>query len=132
MRTHLSSASILRLSLVFGAVLLSGCDGWGSNPGMPESTKVLGVRIAPNPIVAGDTATFTCVVQDSLDPDLRFEWDLANIRGFVITDSSSILWKAPDVPGLYRNDVTVIDGDHRTIDTHFPFSVSVISRNTAP
>lgn len=40
----------------------------------PLQTKILEVRVVPDPVVVGDTARFTCIIEDSLDTRFHFRW----------------------------------------------------------
>jgi hypothetical protein len=79
--------SKLKYRLVLALLaMLPGCDlklTGGSNPGddQPEiQTEILAVLIEPDPVVAGDTATFTCIIRDSLDT--RFQVSMVFGRRF--------------------------------------------------
>lgn len=90
--------------------LLPGCDlelAGGTNPGddQPEfQTEILAVLVEPDPVVAGDTATFTCIIRDSLDTGFRFRWFLEGSSP-VTTNTNQLHWKAPVEPGDYNHIV---------------------------
>jgi len=60
--------------LFIALLLLTGCESFGGDEYRPDVTEILRVEVEPNPVVAGDTATFTCVVKDSINADLLFPY----------------------------------------------------------
>jgi len=103
--------SKLKYRLVLALLaMLPGCDlelTGGSNPGddQPEfQTEILAVLIEPDPVVAGDTATFTCIIRDSLDTRFRFRCFLEGSSP-VTTNTNQLHWKAPVEPGDYNHIV---------------------------
>jgi hypothetical protein len=70
------SASALSALVLTAALSLAGCSSFGGDEYRPFVTDILRVEVEPNPVAAGDTAVFTCVVEDSTDRSLSFVWFL--------------------------------------------------------
>lgn len=109
-------------------LLLAGCDGFGGGDEYrPYVTEILDVRVEPNPVAAGDTAIFTCVIEDSTDTTLVFKWFLENTFGVDTTGINRFEWVAPSETGTYSHKVQVDrPGDASVHFTQERFSVTVV------
>lgn len=108
-----------QLSLVvFLAITATSCldmsgmfdsdDDYSPSPPPIYNTEILRVDITPNPVMAGDSVLFTCIITDSLDPAFKFQW---------LIMPSDTLWeetpenifkiKAPNETGIYDGMVEV-------------------------
>ena len=67
----------------------------------------------PDPVVVGDTATFTCVVERNV-PELRFQWIYPGGSDFA--DTNQYRWVASVPPGGYRT-VVIIDRPGEPFET---------------
>jgi hypothetical protein len=85
------------------------------------------VRVEPNPVAASDTATFICIIEDSLDKRFRFEWGFQGVIGDTITDENFIHWKAPDTSGTFNHTVEVFNGSQDSVAPGRSFSIEVVS-----
>lgn len=84
------------------------------------------MEVNPNPVAAGDTAVFTCIVEDSLNPRLQYEWDLdGGSIPFPTTDTNQYHWEAPSDTGRYRHRVEVDDPDRDVFSVQQSFEVLV-------
>lgn len=89
------------------APLLSGCE-FGTGQPDPLATEILRVEVEPNPVAVVDTAVFTCVVRDSLNPDFQYQWELEDGPiPYPATDTNQYRWKAPSDTGTYTHLVEV-------------------------
>ena len=96
----LTSACVLTLVLALGA-----CDvPMGGDEFDPPAAEIVDVRVEPDPVVVGDTATFTCVVERNV-PGLEFWWSIH--RTAAATDTNQYSWVASSPPGQYRVTVQV-------------------------
>lgn len=112
------------------ALLFSGCDSFGGDEYRPKVTEILDVRVEPNPVAVGDTAVFTCVVEDNADTTLAFKWFLGNTFGVVDTDTSQFKWAAPSEVKTYSHKVRVLrPGDASVQSTQERFTVTVTGNN---
>ena len=65
-------------SVVYASIfilLAGGCVEFstgGDDGQLSPQTQILDVRVEPNPVAVGDTATFTVVILDSLDASFQF------------------------------------------------------------
>ncbi|MFB6271445.1 MAG: hypothetical protein ABEL51_00985 [Salinibacter sp.] len=103
---HRSRLPLLAAGLT-ATLLLSGCGG---NEYRPKVTEILHVEVDPSPVPAGDTAVFTCVIEDSLESGFRFEWnqfDPTYEFPLAVTDTNQYPWKAPSDSGMYAHQVIV-------------------------
>lgn len=115
-RNNISLIKKLRLIIrlvpvmAFCMIWLSGC--WpaadtGGDQLPPRQTVILGVRVQPDTVAPGDTAFFTCVIEDSLDKRFKFYWtinagkvigvkysDTYEFSGYA-SDSNTVQWIAP-------------------------------------
>jgi hypothetical protein len=105
-----ASHSFFLLLLAAGltpALLLPGCE-FGTGKPDPLATEILRVEVEPNPVALGDTAVFTCVVKDSMNPDLQYQWELENGPiPYPTTDTNQYRWEAPPDTGRYTHVVEV-------------------------
>ena len=114
------------------AFMLAGClelDFEGlEDPPVESQTEILEIRINPNPVAAGDTTVFTCVIEDSLDTRFGFSWVVKDV-GTVLTDGNQLEWVAPDVPGRYSHGARVFGGDPDKEPPNRSFTVTVIEQD---
>jgi hypothetical protein len=113
-------------ALLTAAFLLGGCDWPGSEPEEPvaNQTRILRVEVEPNPVAVGDTATFTCVIEDSTDERFRFIWFLeAPTR---VTEENQIDWIANKDPGEHRFRVEADNGSEDSLSVSKGFPVEVV------
>jgi hypothetical protein len=110
-----------------------GCESFTSEPPDPpmRQTEILEVRVEPNPVAVGDTATFTVIIEDSLDQSFEFRWSLSGVSGITVTDSNQVRWKAPDTPETYDHVVRVDNGASSRIPPSKGFLVTVIVNTAA-
>lgn len=107
-------------------LLLSGCDfpgGTKEDGPPPLQTKILEVRIEPNPVAVGDTATFTAIIRDSLDTTFKFMWFLD--APTQVTEENSIQWLADVEPGQYSFSVRADNGDPDARSASREFAIEV-------
>jgi hypothetical protein len=126
------SAAAFSALVLTAALSLAGCDifGKGGNEYRPWVTDILRVEVEPNPVAAGDTAVFTCVVEDSSDLSLSFEWFVAG--EVETTPANSLEWVAPLEDSTYHPKVEVTrPGDADVQDTQKRFSVTVTTGDSA-
>lgn len=119
--------TIYSILLILGAVFLTSCisnpmEGfcaWGpdcgesSNYTPPEyQTRIIRVDIEPNPVVAGDSVTFTCIIRDSLNPDFYYRWKVdPNDSVFPISATNTYSIKSTDSTGTYTGVVYASNDD---------------------
>jgi len=106
------------------AFLLAGC-GMGGTGEFPPATEILRVEVEPNPVAAGDTAVFTCVIEDSLKSEFTFRWNLINQTGITTTDTNQYRWEAPSDTGRYHHQVEVDKPGADVTSVQKPFEVTV-------
>ena len=131
----------LRLFLLLSpALLLVGCDigEIGSpDPPPPVQTEIVRVEVIPNPVVAGDTALFRAVIEDSLDKRFEYQWTkaLGSFEGVeprfrvVITDTNSVRWVAPSQLGTFGSGVRIDNGSRDSTAVGQSFDVTVVLGN---
>jgi len=112
--------------LLTAGFLLAGCDTFGGDEYRPEVTEILKVRVKPNPVAVGDTAVFTCVVEDSADTTLSFVWFLGDDVN--TTSINQFRWKPPgDTIRTFSHLVEVErPGDANVQSTQKRFEVTVV------
>ena len=90
--------------LLFAAALLTiltACDiPMGGDEYDPPATEIVDVRVEPNPIAVGDTATFTCVVERNV-AGLDFAWNPLGIGNIVHTTTNRYRWVVSVPPDDY-------------------------------
>ena len=99
---------LLAAGLTAASLLLVGCDAIGTKPLPPVGLD--SVRVEPRPVVAGDTATFTAVLQeDALNSvsQLKFGWFNTNNNRSFNTKDNELHWPAPRVVQAPRGTTTV-------------------------
>lgn len=116
------------LAAVFtAAFLLAGCDGGTGE--FPPATEILRVEVEPNPVAVGDTAVFTCVIEDSLESGLVFKWNFQGLGPIITTDTNQVQWTAPQDSGVYVHQVEVSRRESGFEPAQKPFEVTVIEDN---
>ena len=112
--------------LLTGILFISQCST-APDPSPPLQTRILQVKVEPNPVAMGDTATFTCIIADSLDKRFRFEWGFEEVFGDTVTEENMIEWTAPNTQGEFIHTVTVNNGtESDSIPTSKSFTVNVV------
>ena len=113
----------LLLTVLAGA----GCDSFTSEPPDPplRQTEILEVRVEPHPVAVGDTATFTVIIEDSLDASFRFTWDLEG-QDLIETEENTLQWIADVDPGEYTAVIMADNGDLEKYPTNKGFLVNVV------
>ena len=113
-------------ALLCALSLLAACDGLFP-PNTPAEEPVFAsdlvrVEVTPDPVVAGDTATFWAVS----DPQgVSHSWVFADGNS-TTSVGGTVRWAAPDVPGTYEHSVAIFDGFTSVDDT--TFTVRVVAR----
>lgn len=114
------SSITYRTSLIgLAGLLLIGCTDlsldWDfeSEPeNLPPQTKILRIEIGPNPVKGGEEITFTCIIEDSLDPSFNYQWSF-NFDNDTWLDSTttenSITLTSTKVPGRYNGYISVFN-----------------------
>lgn len=106
----MSRQRLLVLLLAVCTATAVGCETGGLvEPPRPQ-TRILDVRVDPNPIPTGDTATFTAIIEDSLDATFRFTW-LIRGQGPAETAENTLRWPAEVAPDTYTAAVIADNGD---------------------
>ena len=120
---------LLKIALHLAVLIATGCDGLppGDPPGGPvPDTEILRVDVEPDPVAAGDTALFTVTIADSLDESFVFSWALSDgTPTWAKTDTNSVWWIAPALPGRYTHSVMAYGGDPNGSSPIAKFSVTV-------
>lgn len=109
-------------------MVIAQCSA-GPDPLPPLQTHILEVRVEPNPVAVGDTATFTCIIEDSLDERFRFGWSIQgdDKLGDTVTNENIFKWKAPNEIGVYNHSVEAFNGtDPDSIPAARSFTIEVI------
>ena len=108
--THRFALPLVALvaALLTASFLAVGCDATGTKPLPPVGLD--SVRVEPRPVVVGDTATFTAVLEeDALNSvsQLKFGWfNTNNSRSFNIKDNE-LHWPDPRFVRAPRGTTTV-------------------------
>lgn len=114
----------------------------GGDPIEAKQTTILDVIVEPDTVAPGDTATFTCVIEDSLDERFRFRWaDIDNGNMLdgkreeteytitYITEDKSTRWIAPDSVGhLISFEVEANNGSKDSVSVYHSFSIRIESK----
>ena len=106
--------------------LLHGCST-APDPEPPLQTLILGVTVDPNPVAIGDTATFTCIIEDSLDKRFKFEWGIEGDESLrdTVTEKNIFKWLAPDNPKEYLHTVHANNGSQDSVAPGRSFTITV-------
>jgi len=110
-------------TMIIAVLLLGGCDSGKPDP-IFRQTEIIRVEVEPSPVPVGDTATFTCVIEDSIDERFEFRWFLdAPTR---VTDTNQIFWVAEIDTGEHRFTVEAGNGSEERRPTSERFTVEVV------
>ena len=60
------------VTAVLMGTVWAGCTTYPEEPPPPPQTIILRIEKEPDPVATGDTATFTCVIEDSTDERFKF------------------------------------------------------------
>lgn len=99
---------LLAVGLTAASLLVVGCDAIGTKPLPPVGLD--SVRVEPRPVVVGDTATFTAVLEeDALNSvsQLKFGWFNTNNSRSFNTKDNELHWPAPRFVRAPRGTTTV-------------------------
>ena len=97
------------VTLVFLIGWFACCSG--PDPDQPFQTRILEVRVQPNPVAVGDTVTFTCIIEDSLDERFKFSWNFDRSSDQdTTTEVNYVKWEAPDTVAVLNHGVNVDNG----------------------
>jgi hypothetical protein len=124
---------LLAVGLTAASLLVVGCDAIGTKPLPPVGLD--SVRVEPRPVVVGDTATFTAVLEeDALNSvsQLEFRWFNANNSRSFNTKDNELHWPAPSDTGTVEFIVTARVDDEaedytRAKTTTKRFEVRIVS-----
>lgn len=127
-QTHTYKNILVAVALT---VLLGSCNFFEDFPPPPEpppQTRILRVEILPNDTLApGDTATFRCIIADSLDSRFEFFWALDGDGNpdAIVTDNNQINWVVPSNTRSYRHSIRVGNGSEDSASVFKEFTVEV-------
>ena len=119
----LTSACALTLALL----VVNGCGQMGGNEFDPPAAEIVEVTVEPDPVVVGDTATLTCVIEGSM-AGLDFAWNPPGIGNIVHTTTNQYQWVAPEEPGSYFHQVRVSRPGEPFEDVLRGFNVTVVAK----
>lgn len=137
-RQHATLSSFLTALLL--AALLYACrlpaDSGGDEEHPPLQTKILDVKVKPDTVAPGDTASFTCVIEDSLDKRFKFYWliDKGQVLGAEFiggnysaykSNTNSIRWIAPNLNTYYHFTVYADNGSKDSLSVQYRFLIVV-------
>lgn len=121
-------------------VLMHGCINWPSDSGgdqyYPPQTQILNVKVQPDTVAPGDTASFTCVISDSTDKRFNFYWaiDAGVVIGAekqnadnnqYVSEENRIKWVAPNKSNYYTLGVFVTNGSKDSTGVREGFAIVV-------
>jgi hypothetical protein len=130
----------LFLSACLAVFLIQAC-GFPADSGGDQTkytqTKILNIKVQPDTVAPGDTASFTCIIEDSTDNRFKFYWAID--KGEVLngtpedpdyptiftTESNRTNWKAPNEEGFYSFEVTANNGSEDSLGVRSSFSIVV-------
>jgi hypothetical protein len=137
-----SSTPFLGTALIFSLLIISGigaCDIYSDGGGdkeQPPQTRIIDVLVEPDTVAPGDTASFTCVIEDSLDTRFKFYWyvDTGQILDAELFDDNpvvyetnvnDVLWVAPQELGFNSFSVRVNNGAEDSVSVKTSFVIVV-------
>lgn len=104
-----------------------GDNFWGDdNRWYGWETEILRVQIDPNPVVAGETVTFRCIIKDSLDTSFYYLWIVnKDSSNQIRTEDNTYKIEAPGIPGNYVGNVYVSNDspNHSAVSGDFTYEV---------
>ena len=110
------------LLLTIALVSAGGCEfEVGGAKDDPEVAEIVDVKVEPNPVAVGDTATFTCVIENARSDELTFAWFLPGIGNSPHTEVNRFRW-VPAEMGTFQLSV-VVTGRGRTNQAGFHVTV---------
>ena len=119
--------------------LLHACgmynDGGGDQEHPPQ-TQILDVKVQPDTVAPGDTASFTCIIKDSTDKRFKFYWvvDTGEVIGAekqnvgsneYVSEGNYIKWVAPNKRDQYLLGVIVNNGTKDSVEVREGFLIVV-------
>lgn len=118
-------------SAILVAVLLVLSHGCATEPDPqpPLQTVILEMQVEPNPVAVNDTATFTCIIEDSLDDWFRYDWNFGSQTAEdTVTQQNWITWQAPDTAGTFLHSVSVSNGSQDSLPDSRSFTIRVVGQ----
>lgn len=140
MRRQLLSTINALLATILIVVLLHACGfpaDSGGDQERPPQTRIIDVLVQPDTVAPGDTASFTCIIEDSLDKRFKFYWVIDSglaLNGEITdsdypsryrTDNNSMKWESPQEAGFYSFEVTANNGSKDSVGVRSSFSIVV-------
>ena len=136
---HRNQTLLLFLTALLLVVLLYGCNlplgDSGGDQIHPPQTKILEVWVQPDTLAPADTASFTCIIADSINTRFKFYWliQYGKVEGAIkygyydykSGNSPSIKWIAPEKSDTYNFEVTVDNGSADSAWVKQNFSITV-------
>lgn len=111
-------------TMTIAVLLLGGCDSGKPDP-ILRQTEILRVEVEPSPVPVGDTATFTCVIEDSTDERFEFTWTIEG-EGQTITEDNALQWVANVETGSYSSLVRADNRSEDSLSVSEEFTVEVV------
>ncbi|MGD8426226.1 MAG: hypothetical protein PVH63_01285 [Balneolaceae bacterium] len=93
-------------------------------------TKIISVKIDPNPVEVNETVTFTCIIEDSTDPSFDFIWEIQPDYwdSSRVTSKNKFSITAPDTAGTYMGNVQATNYDPDKVRDIRWFNYQVIEK----
>jgi hypothetical protein len=86
------------LLLTIALVSAGGCEfEVGGAKDDPLVAEIVDVKVEPNPVAVGDTATFTCVIENARSDEITFAWFLPGIGNSPNTKVNRLRWVPTEV-----------------------------------
>lgn len=138
MRCHLLKSAPVWL-IVSLTIAVPACfyTADGGEKEISPQTHILDVLVEPDTVAPQDTATFTCIIEDSTDKRFKFYWVIDSgvaLSGEVTdpeypsrfrTDNNKMRWKRPQKLGFYSFEVTANNGSKDSLGVRSSFSIVV-------
>ena len=121
----------LLIPLLFTIVLLNTCVSVPDPAPLSQAT-IVEVLVEPNPVVVGDSAKFTCIIETESSLTFKYTWLTDNNSGVqdTVTTVNTITWIAPNkADTVYEHYVYVDNGDIEKTSPGKYFSIEVIDEN---
>lgn len=140
MKTSKSPLPYLYLIALLMVGGLAACDFYSDGGGEKEKayqTRIIDVLVLPGDTAAsGDTLTFICIIEDSLDTRFNFYWYIDegqvldakfvdDLPIYYITEINSVRWVAPQKPSFYTFGVFVNNGSKDSLSVDAGFHVII-------
>lgn len=127
----MNSSTIKVLAFLLFGLLISvlSCKDNGTNPPSDIQVEITDVEVHPNPVITGDSLSFTVYSDNNINSDYKFLWRLNLEQGNSLdtaTSTNELNIIAPADTGKFEQRVWIVKESGGQVSNSYEFSVKVV------